>query len=350
MFRKIAIAGCIAAGAFALAASAQAQDVTLKVHHFLSPQSPVPKYFIGPWAEKVEKESGGRIKVQIFPTMQLGGKPPSLYDQARDGVVDIIWTLTGYTPGRFPKSEAFELPFIAGKGAATSEAAWDYYDKNLRDEFKDVNVIAAFVHGPGLVHANKPVEKLEDMKGLKLRGPTRMTNMLLNKLGAIPVGMPVPAVPEALSKHVIDGAVVPWEVSVPLRIPELVHNHTGFTGSRGLYTSFMVFAMNKARYESLPDDLKKIIDDNSGREASRLAGLAMDKGDMAGPPALAKLGDKQTILDEAETQRWKDAAREIEAAWIEEMNGKGFDGAKLVEDAKAAISTYVDDEKPAYEF
>ncbi len=167
-------------------------------------------------------------------------------------------------------------------------------------------MIAAFTHGPGLVHANKPVEKLEDMKGLKLRGPTRMTNKLLEKLGAIPVGMPVPAVPEALSKHAIDGAVVPWEVSVPLCIPELVHHHTGFSGSRGLYTFFMVFAMNKAKYDSLPNDLKKVIDDNSGREASRLAGLAMDKGDEAGPPALAKIGDKQTILDEAETQRWKD--------------------------------------------
>ena len=350
MLKKFAIAGCLAAGALGLGASAQAQEVTLKVHHFLSPQSPVPKYFIAPWAEKVEKDSGGRIAVQIFPTMQLGGKPPALYDQAKDGVVDIVWTLTGYTPGRFPKSEAFELPFIAGKGAPTSEAAWDFYEKDLQDEFKDVKVIAAFVHGPGLVHANRPVEKLEDMKGLKLRGPTRMTNKLLEKLGAIPVGMPVPAVPEALSKHVIDGAVVPWEVSVPLRIPELVHNHTGFSGSRGLYTSFMVFAMNKAKYDSLPDDLKKVIDDNSGRETSRLAGLAMDKGDMAGPPALEKLGDKQTILDEAETQRWKDAAKDIEADWVKEMNGKGFDGAKLVEDAKAAIDTYVDKDQPAYKF
>lgn len=349
MLKKFAIAGCVFAGALAVAAAAQAQDVTLRVHHFLSPQAPVPKHFIEPWAEKVEKDSGGRIAVQIFPTMQLGGKPPALYDQVRDGVVDVVWTLAGYTPGRFPKSEAFELPFMGGKAEQTSQAAWEYFEKNLQDEFKDVKMIATFVHGPGLVHASKPVEQLEDMKGLKLRGPTRMVNVLLEKLGATPIGMPVPAVPEALSKGVIDGAVVPWEVSVPLRIPELVSNHTGFAGNRGLYTAFMVFAMNKDTYEGLPDDLKQVIDDNSGLEASRLAGIALDKGDVAGPPMVEKQGNNLVILDEAETARWKDAAKDIEASWVEEMNGKGFDGAALVDDARAAIEKYVGEGVPAYE-
>jgi TRAP-type C4-dicarboxylate transport system substrate-binding protein len=246
-----------------------AQDVTLRIHHFLPAPAPVPKNFITPWAEKVTKEAGGKLKVEIYPAMQLGGRPPALIDQARDGVVDIVWTLPGYTPGRFPGTEAFELPFVPASAEATSQAAWDFYEKYLKKEFESVHVIAVHVHGPGLLHVKgNGVTKLEDLKGLKLRGPTRQATALLSALGATPVGMPVPAMPEALSKGVIDGTVIPWEVTTPLKVAQLVQSHTNFTGSRGLYTSFFVFAMNKAKYDGLPADIKKVIDANSGKEAS----------------------------------------------------------------------------------
>src|SRR3546814_8562503 len=113
------------------------------------------------------------------------------------------------------------------------------------------------------------VEKLEDMQGLKLRGPTRQANALISALGATPVGMPVPAMPEALAKGVIDGTMIPWEVTTPLKVAELVDSHTYFAGTRGLYTSFFVFAMNQARYEALPDDLKAVLDAKSGLAASK---------------------------------------------------------------------------------
>lgn len=340
MFKRMVVAGAILASVAGLAVPAQAQDVTLRVHHMLSPMAPVPKLFITPWAEKVEKDSGGRIKVEVFPAMQLGGKPPSLYDQAREGIVDVIWTLTGYTPGRFPGTEAFELPFMPVSAEKTSMAAWDFYEKNLQSEFASVKVLATFVHGPGLLHTQDPIAKLEDVKGMKLRGPTRMVNKLLSKLGAIPVGMPVPAVPEALSKGVISGTVIPWEVVVPLKVAELVKNHTSFSGDRGLYTAFMVFAMNEAKYNSLPDDLKKVIDDNSGLEASRLAGKALDEGDKLGPVVAAKQGNNIVVLDDAETQRWKDASADIESEWIAEVKARGIDGAAFVQDAKDLIAKY----------
>jgi len=221
--RLIAVLGTVA-----LLASgplpATAQQVTLRVHQFLPARAPVPSNFIAPWAKKVEADSKGRIKVELYPSMQLGGTPPQLFDQVKDGVVDVVWTLPGYTPGRFPRSEAFELPFIAGNGEQTSQAAWEYYQKHLKDELKDVHIIAVHTHGPGLLHVKgNGVRKLEDMKGLKLRGPSRQVNKLLETLGATPVGMPVPAMPDALSKGVIDGTVVPWEVTLPLRVAELVN-------------------------------------------------------------------------------------------------------------------------------
>lgn len=341
MLRLKSLAVAATALACAGISPALAQDVTLRVHHFLPAPAPVPKNFITPWAEKVMAESNGRIKVEVFPAMQLGGTPPSLYDQARDGVVDIVWTLPGYTPGRFPGTEAFELPFMAGKAEPTSQAFWDFYEKYLTDEFKDVHPIAVHVHGPGLLHVKgEGVTKLEDMNGLKLRGPTRQTNALLGALGATPVGMPVPAMPEALSKGVIDGTVVPWEVTTPLKVAELVNSHTDFEGSRGLYTATFIFAMNKAKYDSLPADLKAIIDANSGREVSKWVGRVMDEGDLPGIAAAEKAGNTIRKLPPEEVDRWKAAAEPVVAAWVEEVSGKGYDGAAMVEDARALITQY----------
>jgi TRAP-type transport system periplasmic protein len=345
---KSRLASHIALAALTLAAALSAwpvvgvaQDVTLRIHHFLPAPAPVPKNFITPWAEKVTKEAGGKLKVEVYPAMQLGGRPPALIDQARDGVVDIVWTLPGYTPGRFPGSEAFELPFIPASAEATSQAAWDYYEKYLKKEFESVHVIAVHVHGPGLLHVKgNGVAKLEDLKGLKLRGPTRQATALLSALGATPVGMPVPAMPEALSKGVIDGTVIPWEVTTPLKVAQLVQSHTNFTGSRGLYTSFFVFAMNKAKYDGLPAEIKKIIDANSGKEASKWVGRVMDEGDAPGIKAAEAAGNKMITLDAKETARWKEASAPIAEAWVKEMAGKGYPAADMLKDAKAMIAKY----------
>ncbi len=336
--------GAVLVAALTLAAGssvALAQQVTLRVHQFLPAQAPVPRAFIAEWAKKVETESAGKIKIELYPSMQLGGTPPQLFDQVKDGVVDIVWTLPGYTPGRFPKSEAFELPFIAGTAEQNSQAAWEFYQKHLRDEFKDVQIIAVHTHGAGLIHAKgNGVRKLEDMKGLKVRGPSRQVNKLISALGATPVGMPVPAMPEALSKGVIDGTVVPWEVTTPLRIAELVNTHTTFTGSRSLYVSFFVFAMNKAKYDSLPADLKKVIDANSGPATSKWVGKVMDDFDAPGLAAAKARGNTIVVLDSAETNRWKAAAQRVTDEWIAEMKGKGVDGQALVNDVRALVAKY----------
>ena len=194
-----------------IAASASAQDVTLKVHHFLPAGSAAQKMFIQPWCDRIAKESNNKMKCQIYPSMQLGGTPPQLVDQVRDGTVDVIWTLPGYTAGRYPLTEVFELPFMMTEPEATSKALWDYVAQYAPNEFKDFKLIATHVHGPGVFHMVKqPVRTMADLKGLKLRAPTRQTNKFLAALGATPVAMPVPAVGEALAKGVIDGAVVPY--------------------------------------------------------------------------------------------------------------------------------------------
>ena len=321
--------------------AALAQEVTLRFHQFLPPQGTVPSKAILPWAKKVEEDSKGRIKVQMFSSMQLGGTPPQLFDQARDGVVDIVWTLQGYTPGRFPKTEVFELPFMAGLSAEqTSRALWDYVQKNAMDEYKDVHVLAFHTHGPGLFHTKQPVTGLESLRGMKIRGGTRIVNSMLTKLGATPVGMPVPAVTEALSKGVLDGTTIPWEVAPALKVQELVKNHTTFAGDRALYVTTFVVAMNKAAYSKLPADLKKVIDDNSGAEMGAMFARSMDEGDVRGRDLAVKAGNNIVALDAAETQRWRTAAASVESDWVNDVKSKGIDGAKLAAEAREAIARY----------
>lgn len=320
---------------------AGASEVTLRLHQFLPQTSSVPAMAITPWIEKVERESGGRIKVQHFPLMQAGGTPPQLFDQARDGVVDIIWTALGYTPGRFPRSEVFELPFMANKDAEKSSLAFhEYVTAYAMEEFKDVKLLAAHVNGPGVLHTKTPVRTLDDLKGMRVRGASRIVNITLEQLGAVPVGMPAPAVSEALSKGVITATSLQWEVVPALRIQQMVKNHTITAGDRGLYTGTFAFVMNKSTYEKLPADLKKVIDNNSGANLAALFGKAMNEGDKRGIDAVKKEGNTIITLDAAETAQWQRATSRVRAMWYQEVGKRGINGDKLAAEADALIAKH----------
>lgn len=340
-FARFAGAGLAAVLTFG-AGAAWAQEVTLRCQHFLPPQGSVPAFFMAPWAEKIEADSDGRIKVELYPGMQLGGKPPALYDQIRDGVIDCGWALPAYTPGRFPESEVFELPFMTAKDATnSSQAAWEFTEKYMGERFGDIHLIAVHTHGPGVIHKKgAPVDSLDDFEGLKLRGPSRQANKLLEALGATPIGMPVPAFPEALSKGVVDGGVIPWEVVPGLKVHELAEAHTQIPGDRSLYNTFFLWGMNKAKYESLPDDLKAVIDANSGLAASAMAGAAMDKGDDIAEAMITERGNAIVTLDEDMVAELREMGDALIATWIEETTAMGLDAQAMVDDARALVAKY----------
>ena len=321
------------------ATQAQAETITIKVHHFLNANSVQHTKMLRGWCDNIAKDSANRLQCQIFPSMQLGGTPAQLYDQARDGVADVVWTLPGYTAGRFPRVEVFELPFTMTNAEATSSAAWEYYEKHAKDEFKDTKILAVHVHGPGNIFTvKKQIKTLADIKGLKLRAPTRLTTKLLASLGATPVGMPVPAVPDALSKGVIDGAVIPYQVAPSIKIDEL----TKFTAETdrtqpALYTSLFVLPMNKAKYDSLPADLQKVIDKNSGRELSAWLGKVMAEDDIPGKEKIVAAKNTISVIPAAELQNWIKASENVDDEWVAEVSKKGLDGKALLADAKALI-------------
>lgn len=333
------------AGALALAfgfGTASGQEVVLKVEHFLGPNSTAQQQLLGPWCEKIAKESANKMKCQIYPAMQLGGTPPQLFDQAKDGVVDIVWTIPTYQAGRFSKSEVFELPFLIKTAETGSPALWDYIQKNALDEYKGVKLILAHVHDGAQFHfTTKDVKTLEDLKGLKVRAPTRISTKVLTALGAVPVQMPVPQVPEAMSKGVVDGASLPWEVVPALKIDEIAKTHTeSAPGQTTMSNTIFAVVMNQAKYDSLPADLKKVIDANSGVAASQWAGKIWD-GTIA-PARKSALEHKATInvLTAAEYERWKKATENVDKDWFTEVAAKGGNGPALLDDAKAMIKKY----------
>ena len=323
-----------------MSTAAMAQEVTLKLHQFLPAQANVPKLVLDVWADNVEEASGGRIKVDRFPSMQLGGRPPELMDQAIDGVADIVWTVVGYTPGRFPRTEVFELPFMMTDARAASRAYWQMFEKHMKDtEFEGVKILGTWVHGPGMFHTNKEVVVPSDLQGMKIRGGSRTVNTLLEKVGATPVGMPVPAVPEGLSKGVIDGTTIPWEVTTALKVPELVEHHTEFDGV-ALYTLTFVLAMNQEKYDSLPDDLKAVIDSQSGEEFSVFAGGTQADADGPARDVAEDLGNNIVTVSGADLDAWKSAVQPIYDEWVADMNSKGIDGQALIDEARALIDEY----------
>ncbi len=331
---------CGVAVAALLAGSAMAQEVTLKMHQFLPPQANVPKLVLDVWADKVEADSAGRIKIDRYPSMQLGGKPPELMDQAIDGIADIVWVVNGFTPGRFPRTEVFELPFMVTDARAASSAYWQMFEEHMKDtDFQDVKILGTFVHGPGMLHTKNPIATPADLNGQKIRGGSRLVNQLLEKLGAVPVGMPVTGIPEALSKGVIDGTTIPWEVTPALKVSELVHNHTEFDGP-AIYNLTFVLAMNKDKYNDLPDDLRAVIDANSGLDFSIFAGGAMTDADKPARQIAVDLGNNIITIPADQAKQWEELAMPIYAAWVADMESKGIDGQALIDEARAKMAEY----------
>jgi TRAP-type C4-dicarboxylate transport system substrate-binding protein len=324
-----------------LAALAQ-QTVTLKFHTFMSPASGVWLTMHKPWMEKVEKDSGGRIKFEAYPAMQLGGTPVQLYDQARDGVVDVVWTLPGNTAGRFPRIEVFELPFMMNNAEATSKAYWEFVQTQAPDEFKETHVIALQVHGPGMFHTvAKAIKSPADLKGLKVRGPTRQVTNLLRSVGATPVGMPLPQIPDALTKGTIEGCVIPWEVVPAVKVHELTKFHSEFPANMpALYTTTFVMAMNKAKYDSLAPDLKKVIDANSGMATSAWLGKVQQGNDAASRKLAVDRGNTIHTFTPAEAQEFIKLSAQVDDAWVAEMDKRGFKGAALLSSAKSLIAKH----------
>ncbi len=325
-----------------LCAAGNAQDpILLRLHHPLPPVSPAHQTMLMPWAERINRQSDGRLRIKIYPSMQLGGAPPQLLNQVRDGVVDIVWTLTGYTPGRLASLEVFELPGMNLSLHAVNRAMVEFVDL-YPEEFEHYKVLAVFAHAGQLLHSRVPIRSAEDIKGLKIRIPSRISGWMVEAMGAIPIGTPVTKIPELLSKGIVDAALIPFEVVGALRVDELVDYHISLDlpGSDRFHTQTFVIAMNPESFLALPPALQAVIERNAGMHiADWLADtwLANEKPGIA----LAEASGEVIRLPRDESQLFSTQLQAaVLARWLKAAAERGQDGEAVLADAQRLLAEH----------
>ena len=335
------IKSAVAAAALSLIGGAvSAQEYTFKLHHLLSAKAPAHTRMLEPWAKQVEENSAGKVKIEIYPAMSLGGRPPELVQQARDGVVDIVWTVNGYTPGLFPRTEVFELPGVyLNDIKAANLAMYDMFESDLRQEYKGLEVMWLHVHaGQAIMAVDEPLRSPADFAGKKIRIPTRTGGWVIEALGASPLAMPVPEVPSALSKKVVDATLLPWEIIPPLKLQNQVNYFIEGANETRLGTTTFQVSMNKARWDGLPADIQKAFRDASDRDWWGKVAEVWRGGDDFGIKMARDAGKEHIVLTEAETQAFLETLAPVTQRWVDEVNAKGIDGAGIVAKAQELIA------------
>ena len=337
--RNLLKSGVLAAGlTLALGTTAaMAQNVTLRMSTWLPPKHHLVADTLQQWFAEIEKASGGTLKIKLDPAPIA--KPPGQYDVVRDGAADLSYHVMAYTPGPFEILRGAELPFLSENAEAGSQAAYDWYDRNIGfdKEFKDVKVITLMVHGPGAVHTKKPITSLEDLEGVKLRvggGGVRMSEAL----GAVPVAMPAPAAYEAIQKGVADGALFPFESIKGFRLGELLDYHLEIPG--GLYTTPFAVIMNRAKWDGLSDAHKKVLTDLGGIKGAQILGAGWDRADAVGKAFALEKGGTINQLSDEELARWAKKIEFMNDDWIAKADAAGLDGAALLADLRATMDKY----------
>ncbi len=323
--------------ALALAApAASAQDIKLKLSHFVPPAHNHHANVLVPWAEEIKKKTNGKVEITIFPGASLC-KPPQQYDCAKSGIADLAWGVTGWTPGRFPLTSVIELPFMHRTAATGSQMLADLWDKHLKKEYGDVHVLYLHTHPAGHVHTHtKPIRSLADFKGLKIRTPTATVGDLLDMLGATKVGMPATEIYQNMQQKVVDGFGMPFEALPPFRLHEVSKFHTEV----GMYTTSFALFMNKAKYESLPPDVRRVFDETtSPKQSWRAVGESWDKAEVHGRKVVAEKNEIY-VVPKDERRKWREGVRALDDKWATEVEKKGLPGRAILKDARELSQKY----------
>jgi TRAP-type C4-dicarboxylate transport system substrate-binding protein len=315
----------LAAAAIMGVTTAAADPITLKFSHFLGPTSFFQADVVEPWAKELEAKTNGQVKVEIFNAASPLGKPTEQANQVKAGTVDIALGLRGAEGDKFPGSSIIELPFLVPNALAGSRALWGLYsDGTLADEYKDYKVLALFVHNPGLIHtANKRVVNLADLKGLRFRAPNKTVAAALEHVGATPVILQVNEVMEAVKSGRIDGIVTNW--GNPL---QGFNDYMKFHTDTQFYTAAFFIVMNREKYQSLPADVRRAIDELSGEPWSAKFGPLWDKWDQ--PVRADASGPRHEIIapDTATMAAWREGLRPVTERYLADLAAHGFPNAR----------------------
>jgi len=287
------------------------------------------------WAREIEKRTNGSVKINIFPGGTLT-KANEVYDGVVKGISDLGMSCFAYTRGRFPVMETADLPLGYPSGMIATKAVNEFYKVMKPEELKDVKVLYLHAHGPGLLHTKKKVTKLEDIKGLKIRS-TGLSAKVVEALKGIPVAMSQGSTYEALQKGVVEGTFAPIETLKGWRQGEVI-KYTADCKDIG-YTTSMFVVMNNAKWESLPEDVKKIFTDVSD-EWVGVHGKTWDAVDIEGRKYTLELKNTIVELTKEESARWVKAVETVLSDHVAETKKKGIDGQKAVAELKKIIAQF----------
>lgn len=324
----VGIMGCVLAG---VAPAVYAKTIDLKFATGFSPKHTMQTKVFEPWAEKINQMSNGNVKVSFFPGGALG-KTPDHYDLAEKGIADISYTLHDYTPGRFPMTTVFELPFIIKSATGTSEAMWRVYEEfpEFRKEYRKVKVLGLFCHPAGNLNSvRKPIKSLEDLKGMKFRTASPHVTDALKLFGAVPVNMPITETYTALERGVVEGTVLPWEGNFVFKLAEILKYGT----ETDFYTMTMMVVMNQRKYDKLPEDVKKIIDETTGLAMSVEAGKVYDQTNAPMKQLCEKKGMQSLQLPLEEKNKLEKITMPLREKWVKDMEAKGLPGRAVLDAA-----------------
>jgi TRAP-type C4-dicarboxylate transport system substrate-binding protein len=308
-----------------------AKTVELTFSSGFAVQQVITRKIIIPWIEEINKASGGEVKIKLFPAGALG-KAPESYDVAEKGIADMAYHLADYTPGRFPLTSVFSLPYMVPSGQKVSEAMWKTFEKEakFREEYSKVKVLALFGHAGGHFHAvKKPIRSMEDFKGQKMRTANPSISKALTLWGAVPVAQPITETYQALQLGVIDGSVLPYEGLVVFKLNEVIKYST----IGDLYTMPMMIVMNKASWDGLPKNVQDLIDSTTGLKMSSEAGKAFDDAEVPFRDICLKKGIEEITLDPAEVTKMKEITMPLRNEWVKEMEEKGLPGKEILQTA-----------------
>ncbi|MFC1891853.1 TRAP transporter substrate-binding protein [Thermodesulfobacteriota bacterium] len=309
--------------------SAQAAPITLKVSSWVPPMHVFHRDIMVPWGKKIEKLTNGKVVFKQFPGGALG-KHQDQFGITTRGITDIALIMQSITPNRFPMTSVMRLPFLTVNSERASTSMWKLYEKYMKDEYKDIKVLALVTAPGGQFHtAKKWVKTLDDLKGMKIRAHGLIVSQDLKALGATPLTMPLPDIYTSVERGTIDGMAVPWEIMRPMKFYEVTPYHTELS----LYSPTFVIGMNKKKFDSLPPDVQKVINENSGAKFSTEAGKLWDKDDAAGRAVCVKNGAKIHVLEGQELEKWKKTVQPVVDQWIKDKTAMGFPAKQILDDA-----------------
>lgn len=317
-----------AAGLCLSAGMALAQDVTLRLAHWLPPTHPVQTLGMDPWIESIKEASGGRIAIEIYPASQLGA-PPDHYDMTRDGIADIGYVNPGYQAGRFPIYSLIEIPFHMDNAPRGARAMHEWYAPIAETEMADVKFCMANPHDPGTFHSKNPILEPGDIKGLNVRPAHATMARFISLLGGGPVQVPAPEAREAIANGTADAITFPWNSIWIFGIDSETKQHLDMP----FYVSAQLMLINKGTYDGLADDLKKVIDDHCTPEWSEKFSTGWAENEASGrQKALDDSSHTVNTPTPEQVQMWKDAAVPLVDQWKADAAAAGAD-AQAVYDA-----------------